>query len=342
MKHSDMDTRSSSLDKSYPRVVYKRFCLILVVLCSPLELLHAQNDSDGESSNTTAAPGSVVVDEEAAVRALESALVRADVLLLAPGSMSLNWSISTSIDTAERSFLFDVNNDDGSTSLALGTESTTYTQLTNRFSIGVGVPFGLQFGLSFPVGQNWRKTDVRIDEFIIEEDTSTDAAAGDPEISIQKSLLREAGFWPDLVLGLAFDTAAGSVRGVEAGVGSNGLETTVSLSATKSQDPIVFSASLSHTFRGDDSSQSNTSLSFASYLAASPYTSLQFGFRHTMFGQVGEDGEYRANRGSSGLLTIGGASVLGQRTSLSYDLDVGLSDTAGDYSVSLGLSYTVP
>lgn len=299
-----------------------------------------------QAQESTPAPGSVVVDEDAAVRALESALVRADVLLLPPGSVSLNWSLSTSVDTVDSQFLFETTDEDGNVSSALGFDSTTNRQVTTRLSADVGIPFGLQLGLSLPVGYQDRSTDVFIDGFVIGDDDSSSVAVGDLELSLQKSLVRERGFRPDLIAGLAVETATGATDSAEAGVGSDSIAYTFSLTATQRDDPVVFSGTLAHTAVYDGSERRggglSTRVAIASFLAASPYTSLQFQFQHEVFGTEGDGGEFRANRGSAGVLTVGGASVLGRRTSLSYSVGVGLSDTAGDYSVSLSLSHTIP
>ena len=124
---------------------------------------------------------------------------------------------------------------------------------------------------------------------------------------------------------------------------SNGFnEFGAGLTLIKKQDPLVFSASLSAQLsdeKNDIQPGNEYALSFATFLAASPSTSLQFSIDQIFIDKTEiNDRELAGSERTIALLNLGISSVISRNTFLSLSAGVGLTDDSPDYLINLSFS----
>jgi hypothetical protein len=280
-----------------------------------------------------AAPGEFEVDEEAADRALERTLVETGALLLPFGKAEVRPSFSYTRDETD-------------SLVVLVTEDGPFTGQSearrNEFDFGldlrIGLPLDAQFELSLP----FRIVDQSLSRFPDRpEQEDTGSGLGDLSLGIAKTLLREGRWWPDLIARVTWNTATGERR--DNGVGLNGDfdEIRGSLTALKRQDPLAFVGAVSYetAFEQDDIDPGDElGFSIGTVLAASPETSLRLALSQSFVEEAEIDGgRIRGSDQVMASLTLGAAAVLGRRLLVDVSADVGLTDDAPDYAISIGL-----
>lgn len=283
-----------------------------------------------------AKPGQFVVDEEAAERALDRTLVQSGVLLLSPGMLEVEPSLSYT------------RNESASPNFFTENDSTfVVDDVTRRDIIDADVNFRL--GLPYDSQLEFRLPYRFVDESQVRElagapsaeQSESSSGLGDIRIGWAKTLLREQGWRPDLVGRIAWDTDSGDSSDNDVSLGGDFNELIASFSAVKRQDPLAFIGSLSYREaleKNDVKPGSDLTLSLGAALAASPETSLRFIFDQLFADEVEIDG--RPISGSDdviGSLTIGASSIIGRRTLLDVSANVGLNDSASDYSLRLSV-----
>jgi hypothetical protein len=282
-----------------------------------------------------AEPGRVVVDEEAAQRALERTLVQTGVLLLQPGQAEIT-----------PSFAYTRTEEEAAAGL-LGDGTTVATEDFRRdlWDADLGFRFGLPYDAQLELGIPYRfvsqSSVTRFGFAPAEERNENGDGWGDLTIGLAKTLARETGWLPDLIGRVAWDTATGERFDNGVSLGGGAHEVSVQLSATKRQDPLVFASALAYTkafeqdrFRSGDS----IGYSLTAYLAASPETSLRFGLSQSFV----DEAEFQGNRirGSdfvSATLNLGASTILGARTLLDVGAGIGLTDESPDFTVQVSL-----
>lgn len=297
--------------------------------------------SDSESTDVDPRPrdrpGLFVVDEDAAERALERSLVLLDALLLQPRRGDVGVDFSYAVDSRLGSSLIAVTDEDsGETSDFIGVVEEEDKSISSTVDIRIGLPGDSQLNLAIPFANTTSTSRVRLEGAVVEAQQDDTSQNGDFTLSYIKTVFTEKGRRPDLIAGIAYSNASDSTGG------SGASDVTVSLNATKRQDPLVFTGSVSLTQSGEKDgfeAGSRRSLSVGALLAASPYTSLQFSFDHTMIGSSVINGVKISGSGQDiANANIGVASVIGQRLFLNGNLAIGLSEFSSDYVLSLGLS----
>ena len=290
-------------------------------------------------------PGSFDIDEEAATRALERSLIQINALLLPTGKMELSTIFGFSSDATDIPVIVPVT-DPNDASQVINTLGVT--QIENRnydaiVSASIGLPYDAQFSLNIPFAVKNLFTSTALQLGTIGEENSSIDGLGDISLSFLKTIAKEKGRRPDIITRFSVDFDTGETNNSGLSTGSDAIEYTIGLSATKRQDPLVFSYQLSHTF----SERNNgfkagdvTQLTLGAILAASPYTSIRFSFSQSVVGKANIDGSDidRANRAPASL-SIGTSSVIGRSVFLFSDVSAGLNDTATDYRISIGLSH---
>jgi hypothetical protein len=288
-----------------------------------------------DAGGTRPAPGTVVVSEEDAERALERSLTRAGAVLLRSGVLE-----------AEPSFTYARREDRTPAFVATpggivaGETERNSNSLTGNLALRLGLPWDSQLEVGLPY--RWREVETVTNIGFAPVDASTEsgAGAGDINVGLAKTLLREGLWAPDVVGRVTWDSDSGETdNGLSFGSGFQELRG--SLSAIKRQDPIAFVGGLSyqHAFEKDDVQPGQTwSASFGSYVALSPETSLRFllsgGYQDEteLFG-AGVSGSDR----TLGTFTVGGSTLLAPGILMNLSAGIGLTDDADDFSITLSL-----
>jgi uncharacterized coiled-coil protein SlyX len=296
----------------------------------------------------TAAPGQIQVSEEAAATALERALVQRGAALLPSGAVQVEPSLSlVRLEADEPAFLVQGAGGGVASTVAVQGSRERESRLTAGLGLRIGLPLEAQLTLDMP----YRYVDTSIVGRAASgelRDRGRDVAGfGDLAVSLDKQLLRERGWLPDLVAGLTWNTDTGQTEhGVDLGSGFD--EITAGLTASKSQDPLVFVAGLSYTHAFEEGGVEPGDvygLSLGAVLAASPETSLRFFFDQGFVERAEIDGQGVSGSDTwVGLLSIGASSILSRRVLLDAELGIGLTENAPDYTfrVALPIQFDLP
>ena len=214
-------------------------------------------------------------------------------------------------------------------------------RLAAGLTLRLGLPFDSQLTLDAPYQFEDEATVTRVRFAGVEEETRTASGFGDLGVAFSNGLLRERGWRPDLIGSVRWDSDTGQTDdGVPLGSGFD--EVTASLTAVKSQDPLVFVGGLSYTYAFEsDGARPGDSLgvSVGTALAASPETSLRFFLDQSFALDEREVGgqDIPGSGDVVSLLTIGASSVLSPRVLLDIEVGIGLTESAPDYTVSVSL-----
>jgi hypothetical protein len=287
----------------------------------------------------TGTPGQLVVDEEAAERALERALVSTGVLLLPPGKAELEPALSYLRAEQDAPVLVDVGGQPLVARQTVGTDIFEASLL-----LRLGLPASTQLELDLPYQY---VNEERVTEF--EFQTAGAGAAnqdgiGDVRIGLAKALLTESASRPNLVARVTWDTDTGDTDGSQVslrGAGFNEIE--VSLSATKRQDPLVFVGEVFYQTTLDDRDQiepgDQFGLSVGTLLAASPHTSLRVALDQVYAGDVQVNGV--SIDGSDAVvasLLVGASSIIGKGKFFDFSIQTGLTEAAPAYGFRASLT----
>jgi hypothetical protein len=277
----------------------------------------------------------VRVDEDAAERALERALVQGGAILLRPGQAEVTPSFRYTRSGSAAA----VPTVGGAASV--GNQEVRRDRLEGALGLRVGLPLEAQLELDLPYAYVDQSSVLRTGFALAGEEDRHGSGLGDLRVGVAKALLRERGWLPDLVGRLAWDTATGegSDGGVALGYGFDEAE--ARLTASKRLDPLVFVADLSYerSFEDDDVRPGDRfGLSLGALLATGPETTLSLVLGQSFIGETEVDG--REVRGSDlvvGSLGLGVSVILGSRALLDVSGSVGLTDDAADYAVRVAL-----
>jgi hypothetical protein len=291
----------------------------------------------------TPAPGQFEVDEEAAERALERALVVTGALLLPVGQADVQASLAYIRSEQDAPALFPAQG---------GQLIASQEVRRDTFASALFLRFGLPFESQLEIGIPYRYVD---QEVVTEvgfgaraESAAHGSGFGDVSLGLAKGLLHERRWWPDLIGRVTWDTDSGKRSDGNVPLGGGFNEIQGSLTMTKRQDPLVFlgSASYATTFEEDDVKPGDAlGFSVGALLAASPETSLRVILNQTFVDELQVNG--RAIGGSDqviGTLSLGASSIVGRGKFLDITAGVGLTDAAPDYSIgaSLSIRFDVP
>jgi len=293
------------------------------------------------SLTTAAEPkglGSFEVNEEASVRALEHSLVQAGGLLLAVGKLDIETGIGFS-RTENNSLLF-IPTNNGNSGIT-GEVKDTVNQLTMPINARIGLPYDTQVDFSIPV--------LYIDQLSIEnvgnnapvEASRHGLGFGDIEVTLSKTLRREKGHKPDVIGFLSWNAANGKNEdnGIFLSDGFNDYRG--GLTFTKSQDPLVFSTSISAQVTREKNNikpGNQYALSLATFLAASPTTSIRFAVDQIFIAKTEINNQDVGSKQTIASLNIGISSVVSPNTFLSLSAGAGLTDDSPNYAINLSLS----
>jgi hypothetical protein len=295
------------------------------------------------SGAAAAAPGQFEVDEEAAERALERALVVTGALLLPVGQADIQASLAY------------IRSEQDAPGVFLAPEGQLIASQQVRrdtFSSALFMRFGLPFESQLEVGIPYRYVDQQVVTTVgfgaRAETESHGSGFGDVSLGLAKGLLHERRWWPDLIGRVTWDTDSGKRSDGNVALGGGFNELQGSLTMTKRQDPLVFlgSASYATTFEEDDVKPGDAlGFSVGALLAASPETSLRVILNQTFVNELQiADRNISGSDQVIGTLSLGASSIIGRGKFLDITAGVGLTDAAPDYSIgaSLSIRFDVP
>jgi hypothetical protein len=298
-------------------------------------LVRAKQKSNPEAE-TVAAPGSVIVTEEQAERALERSLASEGALLLRPGILEIEPSmIFARQENATSSFVASGD----------GTVASQTERNINQFTADVGLRLGLPWDSQLEIGLPYRWNDVETVTNVgfapIGSSSNSSSGFGDIRLGFAKTLLREGLWTPDLVGRITWDSNSGDNDDNGISLGSGFHEITGSLTAIKRQDPIVFIGGVSYQHSFEDSDLQPGGLYAANLggaIALSPETSLRF----ALTGAYQEEFELSGNQVAGSDRTfasfvIGGSTLLAPGVLLNTSLGIGLTEDADDLSLLFSL-----
>jgi hypothetical protein len=283
-------------------------------------------------------PGVVTVEEGAAERALSRSLTLEGALLLPPGILEVEPSVSYARkeDSTPRLFRSD-------SQLFAGETDLNADSLTADVAMRLGLPWDSQLEIGLPY--RWVEVEaVNKIELVSTESTSQSGAAfGDMRVGLAKTLLREGLWRPNLVGRITWDTNSGklSENGLSLGGGFN--EFRGSLTAIKTQDPMVFVGGLSYEHSIEEEQFKPgpiISANLGSFIALSPETSIRF----LISGAYQDESKLSGSKiiGSDRTIVsfvVGGSTLLSPRTLLNLSVGFGLTDDADDFTIILSLPF---
>jgi hypothetical protein len=281
-------------------------------------------------------PGMVIVEEGEAERALERSLTRAGALLLSPGVLEVEPGFTYARKEDSTPQLFESNGQIFATETKLNSDS-----LTADVALRLGLPWDSQLEIGLPY--RWREVEsiTTVDLAPTDSSSLSGSGLGDMRLGFAKTLLREGLWRPDLIGRITWDTDSGKLEDNGVSLGGGFHELRGALTAIKRQDPIVFVGGLSyeHSFEEDQIQPGPiVSANFGTFIALSPETSLRFLFS----GAYRDESELSGNEivGSDQTLAsfiVGGTTLLAPGDLLNLSIEIGLTDDADDFAISLSL-----
>jgi hypothetical protein len=287
-------------------------------------------------SSTASAIGRLNVDEEAATRALERSLVQSGNLLLDKGKFDAQISVGFSRREHDN-LLFNINN--GS---VVGQTKNTFNNVTIPISLRLGLPYKSQISVTLPLRYIDQQFIQTVGNNAPVDSSRNGSGTDDISITLSKTLAREKGKKPDIVGFASWNTTSGKKQDNGIFLSSGFNEFRSGLTLTKRQDPLVFSTTLSTqvTVEKDNVKPGNEyGLSLATFLAASPSTSLKFSIDQIFIDRTEiNNKEIIDSEQTIALLNIGISSVISSNTFLAFSVGAGLTNDSPDYTTNISLS----
>jgi hypothetical protein len=257
-------------------------------------------------------------------------------LLLDPGVLEAEPGFRYAMNEDSTPALFTLND----LTFAGETERNS-TLLTADLALRIGLPWDSQFEIGLPY--QWRELEtVNTVNFVPTSSSSLSGGAlGDIRLGLAKTLLHEGLWRPDLIGRITWDTDSGESadNGVSLDGGFNELRG--SLTAIKRQAPIVFVAGLAYEYSFEENLIKPgpiVSANFGSYIALSPETSLSLIFSGAYQDETERSGnEIDGSDRTFATFIVGGSTLLAKGILLNLSFDIGLTDDADDFAISLSL-----
>jgi hypothetical protein len=282
------------------------------------------------------APGQVTVDEEAAERALDFTLVQEGALLLPFGRAEFTPSFTYTRQTVDFPVVIGPSGNQ-----VIAEEEVRRNEFEFFASLFVGLPFDSQLELGMPYNLVEQKIVDSVGGLAAQQSSETGHGLGDLSVGLAKTVLREEGWWPDVVLRGNWDTSTGESQDNDVVLGGGFQELTGSISLTKRQDPLAFvgGAAYQAAFEHNDIDPGDTlAFSIGTFLAASPNTSLRVVLNQSFIDEFKLTGQkIDGSDQVQSSLTFGASAILGRNVLLDSAVGVGLTDDSPDYSVSVSL-----
>ena len=338
--------QSARMDTGQPNDGYRRDLMIQSLLAR-IEVLEGMAPTAGPRSedsqniqNSAAADGtSRSLREDLLIdRALERTLASDGTLLLRQGEIEIEPSLRYSLaDDSTPVFITDVDD----ISLFVGSNEQRRQNLSPSLALKAGLPYDSQIEAEIPYIYSDERVVTEVGGGGAAERSDSGSGLGDLRVGFAKTLMRGEDLLPDVVGRVFWDTATGERSDSGVSLGGGRHEFGASISVLKRQDPLAFSGVISAETslkdkgieRGD-----RLGIGISTVLAASPHTSLKLGYNHQLEAKTEFNGNNVAGSGRSfGILSLGAAAVVANRTLLDLTIGVGLGDDAPDVTARLGL-----
>jgi len=292
----------------------------------------------GSARASRSGPGTFEVDEEAAQRALERTLTQSGALLLPPRTIEVTPSFSyRRIEQTAPALANITNPTSGAPALVLTTQRSRRNELAAHLGLRAGMPYGTQ--LEFDLPYNYARSSQLTD--LGSTSSANGNGMGDVTLGIAKTLTRESGWRPDLIGRFSYNFGNGRRQDGTVQLGSGYRQMQGELVALKRQDPLAFIASTfySKSFEKDGIRPGDAvGFSLASVLAASPATSLQFGFSQVYRKEQENNGlKISGSDQTYGIVSVGASSVLSRDVTLLTQVGIGVGNDAPKYSFSVAV-----
>lgn len=295
----------------------------------------AQAEGEAQAARS-ASPGLVEVDELAAERALERSLTVGGALLLQPGQVEVQPSLTYTRRENDVGALFSVGG-----AVVGGTQRVERNEIRSALDARLGLPWSsqLEIGLSHSVVDQSLVSDTPLGALSESDDTGT--GIGDLRVGLAKAFVEEEGWRPSLVGRVTYDSGLGdrSDNGVALDGGFHSIRG--SLTALKRQDPLAFVGTLFYETSFEESGLEpgdQYGLRLETLLAASPDTSLRFGLQQTFIDDFERNGtKIPGSDQTQSTAIFGVSSVLGRGVFLDVQAGIGLTEDAPDYFIGVSL-----
>jgi len=281
--------------------------------------------------------GDFQIDESAAERALERALVQEGARLLQFGQLD----VEPRFAAARRNGRFPAAVADSDATF-IGEISRTYEVHEREVDLRAGLPWDSQLEIGLPYITVDREIETDIAGTVRSVTKESGSGAGDATVGLSKVLATESGVRPNLIGRLIWLTGSGDRRDGEFLLGSGYAGFSGRLSASWRRDPVVLLVSGGYTRYEDDADirpGDSLNISLGLGLALSPETALQVSLNQTVANEVERNGI--ALRGTDRLtstLDLAVSTTLGPRVYLRGYTSVGLTDESPDYGFGASLT----
>jgi hypothetical protein len=288
-------------------------------------------------------PGTFEVDEEAAQRALERTLTQSGALLLPPRTIEVTPSYTYRRVELNASVPASISVPGGPASaFVLANQRTRRNEHVARVDVRAGMPYATQLELGVPYNAV-RSSQITEAGSAISTSSANGSGAGDITLGVAKTLFRERGAIPDLVGRLSYSFGNGSRSDDNVALLGGTRQLQAELTAIKRQDPLAFVATAFYgkAFEKDAIRPGDSAgISLSAILAASPATSLQFGFSQIHRREQENSGvKIPGSSQTYGVASIGASSVLSRDVTLITQFGIGVGSDAPEYSVSFALPF---
>lgn len=282
------------------------------------------------------APGTLEIDPDAADRALERTLTEAGALLLPKGKAEFTPTIGFVRRESESPLLVNIGDD-----LVVAGLNTKRSEVTANLDFKVGLPWEYQLELGLPYEFVDQTNILSLGAAGRTSSSQTANGLGDFRIGLARQILAEKGWRPDAVLRVTYNTGSGERE--DSGISLSGgfPQLRGGLTFLKRQDPLAFVAGLSYAknYKANNIEPGDEiGFSLGAVLAASPETSLQFGFQQTFSQDTKIDGRRIPESGEpQGILSLGFSSIIAKGVLLNFSVGAGLNEAAPDYFFQVSL-----
>jgi hypothetical protein len=288
---------------------------------------------------STPAPGQFEVSEEAAERALERTLVATGNALVPLGF-------------AEIEPLFSYTRRELTSLVAVAATPAQVLQVNfglnrNEFVPGVdlriGLPWESQFEMFLPYNFTEQQTTNNIVQPVRLVDNRWANAIGDLTVGAAKTLVHESGWIPSLLGRVSYEIPTGPMFANGTPLTGGQSKLSLSLTALKRQDPLVFVATGGYT-KAFQSNQINpgdqTNFGLGAFLATSPETTLRGVLSQTFLENETLRGvTFPGSNTVQSLLTFGASSILGRGVLVDLQVGFGLTNPSPKYTVVLSSTW---
>ena len=283
--------------------------------------------------------GAIEATQEEVERALERALIQTGALLLPAGTAEIEPAFSYVRQEADAPVFL---TEDGQQFIAEA--EVRRDILTADLNLRFGLPLDAQIEVDVPYRYDAQSTVTRVGFAARQEESRDSSGLGDVGVTLAKSLLREHGWRPDLIGRVRWDTDTGET---DDGLffGNSFHEISGTVTAVKTQDPLVFVGDVSYETTLDKSGVDpgdEIGFSIGTLLAASPETSLRFFLNQTFADEVKVNSrEIPGTEQVVGILSVAASSIVSARALVDVTAGVGLTEDAPNYLVSISLPFAL-